>query len=263
MKVWNFLQQRITEFGSVLLCVIDPDKIEPREASELAQELSVSGIDGILVGGTFLLREREHYLSIVKNIKDNACDLPLIIFPGASGMTMSIAPGADGILFLQLISGRNPQYLIAEQMASGLTVLRQGLEPIATGYVFVKSTATTKMEEATNTRAIEPRVPLNDALNMGLRLAAASQCLGHQMVYFECGSGASEPLPVQFAKSICSRVDIPVMTSGGIKTPEQIGALAEVGIKLFAVGTSIETSQNPRQTLLPLVAAAHWRKPNV
>ena len=261
MKVWNFLQERITEFGSVLLSVVDPDKFETQDAPKLAQSLINSGVDGILIGGTLLFRGHEHYLNIATGIKDNIQGaLPLIIFPGADGMVAAIIPKADAILFLSLISGRNPEYLISEQTKAGLTVIRQGLEPIATGYVLVRSQATVSMEELTGTRAIEPTISNNDGLHTGLCLAAASQCLGHKMLYFECGSDAPNPLPVAFAKSICSRVQIPVMTSGGIKTPQQISALAETGVQLFAVGTVIENCQDLQETLIPLVKAAHWRK---
>jgi len=161
---------------------------------------------------------------------------------------------ADAILFLSLISGRNPEYLIGEQMRAGLRVIQAGIESIPVGYMLLESEATRPIEEVTGTRALQVNKP-----GTGLLVAAAGQCMGLKMIYLDRGSGAAEPVPVDYARVLCDKLNIPVMVSGGLREPVQLTALASVGVKIFALGSAIENHGTIEEDITQYVRAAHWR----
>lgn len=255
MSVFSGLMAKTEELGAVILVIVDPDKHEPASLPALGRTLERCGVDGIMVGGTYIFGDG--LAEAVRLLKD-AVDIPVIVFPGGSGMASEVVPEADAILFLSLISGRNPEYLIGEQMRAGLRVMRAGIESIPVGYMLLESEATRTIEEVTGTRALQVNKP-----GTGLLCAAAGQCMGFKMIYLDRGSGAADHVPVDYAQALCSELDLPVMVSGGLREANQISALAEVGVKVFAVGSVIEARENIPVLLNALVAATHWRKPNV
>jgi putative glycerol-1-phosphate prenyltransferase len=251
MNVFSGLMARAEDFGSAILVIVDPDKHEPASLPALGRSLEKCGVDGIMVGGTYIFGDG---LSEAVRLLKQAVNIPVIVFPGGSGMSSEVVPEADAILFLTLISGRNPEYLIGEQMRAGLRVIRAGIESIPVGYMLLESEATRPIEEVTGTRALQVDKP-----GTGLLYAAAGQCMGLKMIYLDRGSGAADPVSTDYARTLCSELDIPVMVSGGLREANQISALAEVGVKIFAVGSVIEESESIEQNVRSLVAAAHRR----
>lgn len=251
MNVYANLMARAETVGSLLLVIVDPDKHEQSAIPTLGRALERSGVDGIMVGGTYVFGDG---LAETVRLLKATVSIPVIVFPGGSGMASEVVPEADAIFFLSLISGRNPEYLIGEQMRAGLRVLRAGVEPIPVGYMLLESEATRQIEEVTGTRALQVEKP-----GTGLLMAAAGQCLGLKMIYLDRGSGAPEPVPVEYARAICGQMTIPVMVSGGLREADQIRDLAGAGVRVFAVGSVIETGLEQKVSILPLVKAAHWR----
>lgn len=251
MSVFADIIARANALGSALLVIVDPDKHERSALPELGRTLERCGVDGIMVGGTYIFRDG---LTEAVRLLKQAITIPVIVFPGGSGMASEVVPEADAILFLSLISGRNPEYLIGEQMRAGLRVVRAGIEPIPVGYMLLESEATRPIEAVTGTRAFPVSKP-----GIGLLAAAAGQCMGLKMIYLDRGSGAADPAPVDYARVLCDELTIPVMISGGLREANQLAALAEVGVKVFAVGSIIEDSEDVATAILPLVAAVHWR----
>ena len=64
--------------------------------------------------------------------------------------------------------------------------------------------------------------------------------MGFNLVYLEAGSGASESVPLQTIKMVASTVDLPIITGGGIETPEQALKVKEAGANMIVQGTFIE-----------------------
>ncbi|MFQ5453863.1 MAG: geranylgeranylglyceryl/heptaprenylglyceryl phosphate synthase, partial [Candidatus Zixiibacteriota bacterium] len=122
-SVYRHLLQIKQERGGGFFLLIDPDKTTEKNYLSIAEAASDCGVDAILIGTSFMLNSG--FSNAVRKIKD-VTSLPVIIFPGSFAQ---ITPGADAILFTSLISGRNPTYLIDEQVKGAPLVKRIGMEP--------------------------------------------------------------------------------------------------------------------------------------
>ena len=137
--------------GCGYLLLIDPDKIDPRQFPDFVQQASNSGVDAFLVGGSLVVSNE--FEQVLKLIKSNS-DKPAIIFPGN---ILQISPAADALLFLMLISGRNPEMLIGNHVVSAPIIKRMGLETISTGYMLIDGGCITSAEFMSNTKADSAR----------------------------------------------------------------------------------------------------------
>jgi len=197
------------------------------------------------VGSSFVLESR--FDGAVREIK-SITRLPVIIFPGSANQ---ITPHADAILFTSLLSGRNPQYLIDEQVKGAPLVKNAGLEVISCGYLLIDSGGYTSVQYMSTTLPI-PRTK-ND---IACAHALAAQYLGMQTVYLEAGSGARLPVPEEMIKAVSSYIDVPVIVGGGLTTPEECASRIGAGATFVVVGNHLE--RDKRLALLrELTAAAH------
>jgi putative glycerol-1-phosphate prenyltransferase len=233
------------EKGGGFLLLIDPDRIPERQYLSTAEAADECGVDAILVGTSFMLNGL--FGPAVGEIKKRT-SLPVIIFPGSFAQ---ITPAADAILFSSLISGRNPNYLIEEQIKGAPLVKQCGIEAIPTGYMLIESGSLTSVQFISGTLPI-PRTKSDIACAHAL----AAQYLGMKLVYLEAGSGAQLPVPVDMIHHVASFVTIPVMVGGGLRTPEDVSERIAAGAAFAVVGTTIEN--DPRFTRLKELAhAAH------
>ncbi len=234
--------------GGGFFLLIDPDRISERHCLSLAESAQECGVDVILVGSSFMLNS--NFAPAVKKIKASTA-LPVIIFPGTFAQ---ITPDADAILFTSLISGRNPNYLIDEQVKGAPLVRQYNLEPIPTGYMLIESGSLTSVQYISGTLPI-PQFKSDIAAAHAL----AAEYLGMKMVYLEGGSGAQNPVPVEMIRTVVSHVDIPVMVGGGLATPQQCAERIEAGASFVVCGNCFEN--DPKHThLQELAAAAHPRE---
>ncbi|HEY6952744.1 MAG TPA: geranylgeranylglyceryl/heptaprenylglyceryl phosphate synthase, partial [Bacteroidota bacterium] len=141
----RLLETRKTR-GAGYLILIDPDKTDPAQLPSFVRDATEAGADGFLVGGSLLLSNEIDKL--IQLIKSNTT-VPVLIFPGS---LFQISAVADAILFLLLISGRNPDHLIGNQVIAAPKIKRIGLEAISTGYMLVEAGATTSAEFMSNTK---------------------------------------------------------------------------------------------------------------
>ena len=179
-----WLEREIDARGALYLVLLDPDRFEPLETARLAGIAVEAGADALLVGGSLSLKARCD--ATVRAIKA-AVDVPVIIFPGDVGF---VTGAADAILFLSLVSGRNPQLLIGEHVRAAPVLKEIGLEPIPTAYMLVEGGATTSVEFMSSTRPI-PR----DKPDIAMAHALAAQYLGMKLAFFDAGSGAVRARP--------------------------------------------------------------------
>jgi phosphoglycerol geranylgeranyltransferase len=218
----------VIENSPVFLPLIDPNnRIE--NLFFYVNQLTTSGADGILVGGSFLA-ERE-FNEFVKKVKQYT-SLPIIIFPGNS---IQISPFADGILFLSLISGRNPQYLIEEQVRAAPIVKKTTLEIIPTGYILIEGGSFTSVEFMSNTLPI-PR----EKIELAKYHALAGEYLGMKLIYLDAGSGAEKTVPNEMIKEVKNYISIPLIVGGGIKSPEEMREKLEKGANGIVIGNILE-----------------------
>lgn len=226
--------EKTIEKGSALYAVLlDPDRLESTENVELARISADSGVDVLLVGGSLSLRGRtEEMIAAIKEV----VDLPVVIFPGDAGF---VAPSADAILFLSLVSGRNPQYLIAEHVRAAPILKEIGLEPIPTAYMLVDGGRTTSVEFMSGTKPLPPDKP-----DIAMAHALAAEYLGMRIAFFDAGSGAQAHVPAELVRAVSDYVGIPVMVGGGIRAPETARALVEAGARIVVTGDVIERTRD-------------------
>jgi len=234
--------------GGCFFLLIDPDRLDETAYMELSEAAQDCGVDAVLVGTSFMLSS--DFGSSVQRIK-SVTTLPVIVFPGSY---TQITRHADAILFTSLISGRNPQYLIEEQVKGAPMVKACGIEAIPTGYMLVESGPLTSVQFISGSLPIPRNKP-----DIACAHALAAQYLGMKMAYLEAGSGAEKPVPLEMVSAVSSYVDIPVMVGGGLETVEDCAARVEAGASYIVMGTRFEHDQGFSQ-LRELTAASHPRE---
>jgi phosphoglycerol geranylgeranyltransferase len=232
--VFDALMGVIERKGAAYLVLLDPDRLPVDENAALAAAAADAGADVILVGGSLLLTSRCD--DTVGAIKESA-GIPVVIFPGNAGF---VAARADAVLFLSLVSGRNPQFLIGEHVRAAPLMREIGLEPIPTAYMLVDGGRTTSVEFVSDTRPL-PR----DKPDIAMAHALAAQYLGMRLAFLDAGSGADLTVPIDMISAVSGYVDIPVMVGGGITMPDEAAALVEAGARLIVTGDVIEKSGDP------------------
>ncbi len=245
MSIYERLLNSKSRYGGGFLLLLDPDRIEQREYLRLAEAAQECRVDGILVGSSFVLKS--NFAQAVQAIKE-VTDLPVIIFPGS---ITQITQHADAILFTSLLSGRNPTYLIDEQVKGAPIIKQAGLEPIPTGYLLIESGNLTSVQYMSGCTPIP-----NSKYDIAAAHALTAQYLGMKFVYLEAGSGARTPVPVEMIREVASYSSIPIIVGGGINSPEAVAARIDAGASLVVVGNHFENDTRLTH-LRELVAAAH------
>jgi len=233
VTVFEKLLQIKKKKGAGYFVLIDPDKQDIKEAIKLAKNCRKAGVDALLIGGSLLF---SHIFDELVQVVKSECDLPTIIFPGG---TRQISPFADAILFLSLVSGRNPNNLIGEQVIAAPEIKSMGLEAISTAYMFVESGNITSAQFLSDTRPLPREKP-----DIAMAHALAAEYLGMKMVYLEAGSGAKFSVPDNLIKALAGYISIPIIVGGGIKTPEEARSKVEAGASFIVTGNVIERNRN-------------------
>ena len=220
--------------GKKLLAILlDPDKIEWDNFSDLTAKINASPATHLLVGGSHVFSDKIDEL--VLNLKKQ-CRLPVVLFPGNPSQ---ISTYADGILFLSLLSGRNPDFLIGHHANAAPVLKASNLEIIPTGYILVESGSQTAVARISQTEPMAIATP-----ERILHTAQAGEMLGKKLVYLEAGSGAQNPVPVEIISLVSKNIDIPVVVGGGIKSKQGIESAFAAGADLVVIGTAFETDLN-------------------
>lgn len=219
--------------GAGYFVLIDPDKWRPDKIADLASQACEAGADGILVGGSLLLSSS--FDDLVKIIKKQI-DIPLIIFPGS---TTQVSRYADAVFFLSLISGRNPTYLIGEQVRAAPVIKALRIEPISVGYMLIESGNITSAEFMSNTRPIPRSKP-----DIAKATALSAEYFGMKMVYLEAGSGAKKSVPDEMLEQVRNYISIPIIVGGGIRTPEEANRKVQAGASFVVTGNVLEKGGN-------------------
>ena len=168
---------------------------------------------------------------------------------------MQVSSIADAILFLVLISGRNPEHLIGSQVIAAPIIRRSGLEPISTGYMLIEAGNTTSAEFMSNTKPI-PR----DKADIAVAHALAAEIIGMKILYLDAGSGANASVPEEMLRAIASNCALPVIVGGGIRTPEEARRKVEAGASFVVTGTVTEHN-NHHSFIKEFAEAVHSRAP--
>jgi len=218
------------ENGQKLLAIlIDPEKIEIENIHSFIKLVHQSIATHIFVGGS--TDKNNKIEAVVLEIKKYTM-LPVILFPGDY---TQVTPKADGILFLSLISGRNPEYLIGQQIQSALIVNNSNLEVIPTGYILIDGQKETAIERISKTKPIS-----QNNSELILKTALAGQFSGKKVMYLEAGSGSIIPVDTSIISNLKNELQIPLIVGGGIRNIDQLKKAYEAGADLVVIGTAFE-----------------------
>lgn len=223
----SFLK-RIDEKEKQLTILIDPDKFNSSETKSFLKKLPKKTTHLFVGGSTVANGETE---ATVKALKTET-KLPIFLFPGDHSQ---ITPLADALLFLTLLSGRNAEYLVGQQIKSISKLKNSPLEIISTGYILINGGNDSAVSKVTNT---EP-LPQENIENI-VHTALAGQFMGAKLIYLEAGSGAKFPVKPEIISEVKKAINIPLIVGGGIKTEAQKNTAYEAGADMVVMGTAFE-----------------------
>lgn len=227
------LQQYKAENKKALAILLDPDKIIWENLERLILRINESPATHIFVGGSTV--ENNILDELILRLKKDI-DLPIILFPGNPSQ---ISAYADGILFLSLISGRNPDYLIEHQVNAVAVLNQMKLEVISTGYMLIESGAQTAVERVSQTKPLD-----RNNIEYAVHTAQAGEMLGSKLIYLEAGSGAKQAVPLEMVGQVAQNIQIPLIVGGGIVDLEGIQKAYDAGADLVVIGTAFENDLN-------------------
>lgn len=248
MSVYQKLLEIREERGAGFLVLLDPDRHDQDHLPEAVKAYQTAGVDAFLVGSSLLLSNCfDRTIQIIKEVSQ----VPVIIFPGNSHQ---ISEHADAILYLSLISGRNPDFLIGEHVRSAGLLKEYRLEPISTGYIIVDSGKMTSVLYMSNTNPLPADKP-----DIAKAHALAAQYLGMKFIYLEAGSGAENPVPDEIIREVKESIDIPLIVGGGIREPEVAFQKIQRGADFIVIGNALERGSNSGR-LEEFARAIHWKE---
>ena len=230
--VYKNIQDAVSNGRKLLAVLIDPDKFLIENTQKFIDKVNKSIATHIFVGGSVVNKDATHVL--VSEIK-NYTTLPIVLFPGD---VSQITNKADAILFLSLLSGRHPAYLIGKHVEAVSKLRNTSLDVISTGYILIESGKETAVEKVTGTKPM----PTKDIQNI-VDTAKAGQLLGMKLIYLEAGSGAKEALPVSIIKQVKQELDVPLIVGGGIRNKTQLENAYNAGADLVVIGTAFEENE--------------------
>ncbi len=233
MQLYNQILQSKKLNQKLLAILIDPDKIDLTTIDLLSQKINQSPATHIFIGGSSFYGNQLD--EIIEKLKSKTV-VPIILFPGNPSQ---ISNKADGILFLSLISGRNPDYLIEHQVNAVPVLKKTNLEIIPTGYILIESGKKTAVELVSQTKPLSKNNP-----NYILQTAQAGELLGNKLIYLEAGSGADLPIPSEIITLVAQNIEIPIIVGGGIRSLSEITKAQNAGADLVVIGTAFENDLN-------------------
>lgn len=212
--------------------LIDPDKYDDGSLVDATRRAVAAGVDFFLAGGSLTHTSVSHLVSRLKELSD----IPVILFPGN---LIQLTASADAVFLLSLISGRNPELLIGNHVVAAPFLKRIRDRVIPVGYILVDCGGRTSVEYMSQTSPI-PR----DKNDIAVATALAGEMLGMQAVYLEAGSGAASPVDPAMIREVRAEINIPLITGGGLNTPEKISDAFSAGADMVVTGNGCEQNSH-------------------
>lgn len=227
-RVEAYLLKKIRCEGSIHLSLIDPDRIQPSKATQVAKALESAGTAAIMVGGSTVVSVT-HLDEVVKDLKE-VTEVPVILFPNH---LTGISRYADAVWFMSLLNSDNPLFITGIQALGAPLVKRYELEALSLGYIIVDVGSSAAY--VGRARALPREKP-----EIAASYALAAQYLGMHFVYLEAGSGASSPISSEMISVVKKAVDIPLIVGGGIRTRSDAEVVVKAGADMVVTGSILE-----------------------
>jgi phosphoglycerol geranylgeranyltransferase len=232
-EIYPSLCERKQKGRKSFAVLIDPDKVNDERMEQLIRLAVAAKVDYFLVGGSLII---SNYLDeCVQFIKRN-CSIPVILFPGSS---TQVSKYADALLYLSLISGRNPELLIGQHVVSAPAIKQSGLEIISTGYMVIDGGAPTTVSYISNAAPLPA-----DKNEIAMCTAMAGEMLGMKLIYMDAGSGARIPITESMIQLVSHAIEVPLIIGGGITDPEKAYLNCKAGADVIVVGNAIEKDES-------------------
>ena len=228
-KIYQSLTDRKSQSKKSFAVLIDPDKVNDNSVEELIQLSLDAQVDYFLVGGSLVISS---YLDECVQLIKRSCNIPVILFPGSPSQ---VSKYADALLYLSLISGRNPELLIGQHVVSAPFVKKSGLEIMSTGYMVIDGGAPTTVSYISNASPLP-----SDKNEIAMCTAMAGEMLGMKLIYMDAGSGAKKAISESMIQKVASCIDVPLIVGGGITTAEKAYLNCKAGADVIVVGNAIE-----------------------
>ncbi|MFN5416186.1 MAG: geranylgeranylglyceryl/heptaprenylglyceryl phosphate synthase [Flavobacteriia bacterium] len=229
MQESKLINQFSSNFGQIAV-LLDPDKTKlEKDIVQLVEKATFAQINYFFVGGSTVSRkDLENCVSILKK----HTPIPVIIFPGGSHQ---LSEEADGLLYLSLVSGRNPDFLITHHVNSALEVFNLGIEVMPTAYILVDGGTKSSVAYVSQTTPI-PR----EQTNIAISTALAAILQGKKVIYFDAGSGAKDCVPTEFISELRKYTDLPIIVGGGIRDTEKLEEFKKSRANVLVIGNKLE-----------------------
>lgn len=231
--IYNDILLAKTKNTKLLAVLLDPDKLDIDSVKTQISKINSSSTTHIFVGGSIVAN---HQTELIVTVIKKHTTLPVILFPGDVNQ---ITDTANGLLFLSLLSGRNPEYLIEQQVKSAPLLQKSNLEVIPTGYILINGGVKTAVQQVSKTIPIE-----RDNVELAVHTAVAGQYLGKKLIYLEAGSGAKSTVSLEMISEVSNSLHIPLIVGGGLRTNSQIQDAYSAGADIVVVGTAFEENES-------------------
>lgn len=226
----------------LIAVLLDPDKCRGKVLSATISALLSNQPDFIFVGGSHTVSPTDSFIELLK--EETKSDI--ILFPGDASQ---FSPKADAMLYLSLLSGRNPEFLIGQHITSSVSIKNSDTEVISTGYILIDGGKPSSVEYISNTKPIP-----NDKKEIALSTAVAGELLGMKLIYLEAGSGANIPVPSEMIQYVSEGLSLPLIVGGGIKSVENLTKAYDAGADIVVIGNILE--QDP-YLISEMIECAH------
>lgn len=243
MQIYDTLKAAKQQKAKKFVVLFDPDKLRLGNLSQAVELAAACGVDYFFIGGSLVVN---NMLDEVLTEIRRHCSIPLVLFPGNS---FQLSYRADALLFLSLISGRNPELLIGQHVIAAPFLKMSPLEIISTGYMLVDGGVPTSVQYMSNTYPIPAH-----KTDIAVCTALAGEMLGLKLLYLEAGSGAKTPVSTEMIEAVSSAVNVPLIVGGGVRTPEKVAESLRAGADLVVVGNALEKDPG---LIREMAAAAH------
>ncbi len=239
MNIYQNIVSAKKEGKKLLAVLIDPEKMDLKHIPGFFEKVHKSITTHIFVGGS---TDKDNQTeSLVMAVKKET-NLPVILFPGD---VSQITNKADGILFLSLLSGRNPEYLIGQQIKAAPILKNSPLESIPTGYILIDGKKETATQKVSNTKPIS-----QEKTTRILHTSLAGEFSGKQLIYLEAGSGATQVVSQNIIEMVSNKITVPLVVGGGIHTKKQLESAFNAGADIVVIGTAFEKDESFLKVLI-------------
>ncbi len=242
-SIYNSITERKRSGKKSFAVLIDPDKVNNNNMGLLITLAVEAKVDYFFVGGSLVI---SNYLDECVQLIKKKCSIPTILFPGSPSQ---VSKYADALLYLSLISGRNPELLIGQHVVSAPAVKKSGLEIMPTGYMVVDGGAPTTVSYISNASPLPA-----DKNEIAVCTAMAGEMLGMQLIYMDAGSGAKRPITESMIEQVSKAIQVPLIIGGGIIEPEKAYLNCKAGADVIVVGNAIEKDAS---LIREMAAAVH------